>query len=420
MIETVLLITLIVFFTFFSAFFSGSEIALFSLSPMRIKAYRRDADPRKRLLSSLLHSPRELLVTVFMMNTLVNILLQNYFSKLFGTEAGWSLKVGVPLVLTLVVGEIIPKIVCMQNSVSISYAVVPYIDFFHRALTHIRKIAITITLPISRLLFFYCKKEESISDEELEHVLRTSEKHGVLHPDEAHLVWGYLRLHRSSVKEIMVPYENILYYNIHEPLSKLIHLFVEEKCTRIPVCKENLDEVLGVITAKQFFLHGESLTSSRDLLPLLFKPFYIPETTPAQSLLRQFDEKNEVLALAVDEYGSVTGLVTREDIAEQVIGEISDKRDQKPLFSTPGQDEMIASGKLELAEFNRHFQVNLKSSTSMVTIGGWLIEKLGDIPKGGTSFEEEGFLFQILSADPRKIHRLYIRKLKGEAARGNQ
>lgn len=411
MIETFVLLAVILLLTLASAFFSGSEIALFSLSPMKVKTYRNDPDPRKRLISQLLNQPRDLLVTIFMMNTLVNILLQNASSKMFGMQAGWELKVGVPLFLTLFLGEIIPKILCMQNSVSISYHIVPYVNYFHRLLAKIRKITVTVTLPISRILFFYCKKDESISKEELEHVLETSEKHGVLHPEEAHLVEGYLKLHTSTVKEIMIPYEDILYYDIRDPKTKLIHLFVEEECTRLPVCQTNLDHVLGVITAKQFFLYCSKIHSEEELKQYLLKPFYVPETTSVSALLRQFDEKNEVLALAVDEYGSVTGLVTREDIAELVIGDILDRRDQKPLFSIAGADEIIASGKMELSEFNKHFNVDFKSPTTMVTIGGWLTERIGEIPKGGKTFEEDHFLFQILSADQRKIIRMYIRKI---------
>jgi CBS domain containing-hemolysin-like protein len=412
MIETIILSTVILIFTLASAFFSGTEIALFSLSPMRVKAYKHDPNPRKRLISELLHQPRDLLVTVFMMNTLVNILLQNAASKMFGTQAGWGLKVGVPLVLTLVFGEIIPKVICMQNSVALSYYVVPIIDFIHRKLATLRKITIAITLPISRILFFYCKKEESISEEELEHVLETSEKHGVLHPEEAHLVWGYLKLHSSTVKEIMVPHEDIIFYEISEPITKLIHLFVEQECTRLPVCEGSLDKVLGIITAKQFFLNGHSVTNGAELKKWLFKPFYVPETTHIHLLLRQLEEKKEVMALVVDEYGNVTGLVTREDIAEQVIGNIVDRRDQKPLYTVAGEDEIIASGKLELSEFNEIFDVDLESPTNMVTIGGWLIEKIGEIPKGSSSFEIDNFLFQVLAADRKRVIRLYIRKLK--------
>ncbi len=412
MIESVFLIIFLIILTFGSGFFSGSETALFSLSPMQIKAYKQDPDPKKRLIFTLLSKPKDLLVTVFMLNTLVNILLQNTASDFFGDNAGWSLKIGVPLFLTLVFGEIIPKNICMQNNVRVSYLTAPYVNFFHQLLGIVRKYTIMITHPISKLMFFYLRKEKSISQDELAHVLSTSEKYGVLHKDEANLVWGYLKLQDATVKEIMVPKEDILFYDIEEPITKLIHIFVDKECSRLPVCKKGLDNVLGIVSSTNFFMHCTSTSTGKDIKKIITKPQYIPENTPAKNLFRKSEETKEVLTLVVDEYGSVSGLVTKEDVVELVVGEITDKRDQKPLFTQSGKNEIIASGKLELLEFNRIFQADLKSPGNMVTIGGWLTEKLGMIPKGGTTFEKEGFLFQVLSADPNRIRRIYIRKGK--------
>lgn len=160
MSEALLLTIAIIILTFLSGYFSGSETALFSLSPLKIKTYKDDPDPRKQLIANLLKTPRDLLVTVFIMNTLVNILLQNVSSSLFGASAGWDLKVGVPLLLTLFLGEIIPKNFCMEHNVKVSHAVIRSINFFHRALKSVRKITIAVTLPISRMLFFFLKKKK--------------------------------------------------------------------------------------------------------------------------------------------------------------------------------------------------------------------------------------------------------------------
>lgn len=245
----------------------------------------------------------------------------------------------------------------------------------------------------------------------MEHVLKTSQEHGVLDPDEADFVCGYLQLQEASVNEVARPREEIIYYDVMEPISKLTHLFVDEECSRIPVCDKNLDNIIGIITAKQFFLHRHNVSSGKDLLPILTKPFYVPENTSAKMLLRRLDEKRQLLAIVVDEYGSISGLITREDLVEVVIGQISDRRDQKSLYTRSGKNEIIASGKLELEEFNEIFNVELVSPGNMATIGGWLTEKLGEIPKSGRKYEFENFLFQILSASPSLIKRLYIRKL---------
>lgn len=402
----------VLFLTFCSGFFSASEAALFSLPSTRIKAYQFNSDPRKRLISKLVLEPRDLLVTVFMLNTLVNILLQNTISHTFGQAANWFFKVGIPFALMLILGEIIPKYIGLRNNVELSRAVAPTIDFFQKALNPIRRIIIRITVPISHALFFFLRKEKDISKEELQHVLKTSQEHGVLHPEEAELVWGYLNLQEATVKELMRPRDDILSYDINEPISKLIHLFVDQECSKLPVCNHSLDKVLGVITAQQFFLNRQNITSGKQQLEeILTKPLYIPETTPAQIVLRRFDEQNQLLALVVDEYGSISGLITREDLVEMVIGEISDLRDTKNLYTKTGSNEIITSGRLELSDLNQLFDIDLFSENNMITIGGWLTEQLGDIPKTGAKVELNNLLFHVLAAEPNKIRRLYIRKL---------
>ncbi|HEV8051679.1 MAG TPA: hemolysin family protein [Parachlamydiaceae bacterium] len=402
---------------FASAYFSASETALFSLSLAKIKSYQTSSSPRHRLIAKLVLEPRNLLVTVFMLNTLVNILIQNTTSHIFGQEASWTLKVGVPFILMLLLGEIIPKNIGLQNNVQIANLVAPSINFMQNFIAPLRNLIVNITAPISRIMFFYLKNEESISKEEIKHVLKTSEEHGVLLPDEAELVWGYLDLQDATVRGLMRPRNDILYYDINDPLTKLMYLFIDQECSRLPVCDKSLDSVLGILTARQFFLHRNQIKTSKDLIKHLLPPLYIPENTPAKLLIRRFDECNQVIALVVDEYGSISGLITREDIVEQVVGDISDLRDAKSIYTKSGVDEIIASGLLELIEFNEYFNSNLVSKNNMMTIGGWLTELLGEIPKTGTKNEIEGFVFQVLAADPNKIRRLYIRKINPNAAK---
>lgn len=402
-----------------SAYFSASETALFSLPLTKIKAYQASSSPRHRLIAKLVLEPKNLLVTVFMLNTLVNILIQNTTSHMFGDDAGWGLKVGLPFVLMLLFGEIIPKNFGLQKNVMVANIVAPSINFMQNFITPIRDLIVKITVPVSRILFFYLKHDESISKEEMKHVLKTSEEHGVLQPDEAELVAGYLNLQDATVKELMRPRSDILFYDRHDPLSKLIYLFVDQECSRLPVCDKTLDNVMGVISARQFFLHRFQIKTSEDLIKHLLPPLYVPENTPARSLVRRFDESQQVLALAVDEYGSISGLITREDIVEQVVGDITDLRDTQSLFSKSGHNEIIASGLLELDELNEYFHSDLISKNNMMTIGGWLTEQLGEIPKSGSKIELEGFMFQVLAADPNKIRRLYIRKLTSKRQKNN-
>lgn len=408
---TAVLILLLVLFLIGSAFLSSSEVALFSLSSMKTKAFKSDSDPRKQLVAKLLSSPRDLLTTIIILNVIINIMVQNITSSIFGDFSGWALNIGVPLALTLIFGEVLPKSVGMANNAAISYRVAPFLDRAQRVCFPLRRVLKGIAGFVSRVMFFFLKPEEEISFDELQHALKTSRHYGILNEDEAELVRGYLNLQESQVKELMRPREEVLFFDIEDPISKLVHLFVDQECSRIPVCRENLDNVIGIISSQSFFLNRERLQQSSQLDSLLKKPYFIPEGTSAEVLLRQMYDKRESLALVVDEYGAISGLIALEDLVEKVVGEIADARDEKSRFTRSGEDVLIASGKMELSEFNEIFGVDLHSVNHMVTIGGWLTERIGDIPKSGTKINAEGFLFHVLASDPKRIRRVYIRRL---------
>ena len=413
MISSLVLLLTIILLTLASGWCSASEAALFSLSSIKLKSFKRSKNYLERLIARLLAQPRDLLVTVFLLNTLVNILLQNVVSSAF-MNGSWLIVVGIPFVLLLIFGEIVPKYIGIQNNVNFAKKNVVIINFFQNILTPIRKFIVYVLSPVTRIFFFFLKKDADISRDELLHVLKKSEEAGVLNQEERELIWGYVNLQDSTVREIMRPRQDILYYDIREPLTKLVHLFVDKQCTRIPVCEKDIESVLGIIDAKQYFLHRDAINKPQDLQQFLGRPYYIPETTPSRTLLKRLDESGQEIVLVVDEYGSISGLITYEDLVEEVVGKINDLRDQKVIFTQAGENEIIASGKMDLDEFNILFDADLKSE-SMVSLGGWLTEQLGEIPKSGTKFETHDFLFQVLAADVNRIRRIYVRKFKKKA-----
>ena len=410
-IDIFISVFLLLLLLFFSGFFSSSEISLFSLTSSKIRAYQASDNPKKNLVAKLLNKPHELLITIFLFNTLVNILLQNVSSHLFGDASGWTFQVGVPLILTLVFGEIIPKFFALQNNKQLAKKVAPSIDYIQNHSQLLRNFISNFTNNLSRVLFFFLKKDPNISKLELQHALQTSVKNGVLSLEETTLINGYLNLRKSTIKRLMRPREDIICHNINDTLPKLSQLFTKQECSQIPIYEKNLDNIVGICTGSRFFLHQHKLQNNTSLKRILNKPLFVPESTPARTLLKRFEESQTVMALVVDEYGIVTGLITLEDLLEEVVGEITDRRDMKKLYTEAGKNVIIASGKLELSEFETIFNSALSSSHNMVTIGGWLIEKMGHIPKAGEHFETNLFLFHILAADPNRIRRIYIRHL---------
>lgn len=389
-----------------SAFLAGSETSLFSLSPMTLKAYQNSENRGRRLISSLMSRPRDVLVTLLMMNMLVNILVQNTVANIFD-QSSWGFKVGLPLLLVLIFGEILPKSIALQKNTSLALYAAPVVAFVSRLVKPLREPLTKVTNWISRFLFVFLRKEEAMSFDELRHVLQASEASGVLLPQECDLIEGSLDLQQSIVKERMRPRDEILYYDIQDPLSHLIHLFVDLEITRVPVCDGHLERLLGVLSMQQYFMHRSS-----DLRSILTKPYFVPETTKAWTLLKNLREKGESIAVVVDEYGSISGLITQEDLIEAVVGEIADRRDPTNLYTRSSKDVIIASGKLELSAFKEVFGIALKSRENIVTLGGWLIEQIGDIPVAGTKYTTDHFLFYVLAADPNRIRRIYVRCVK--------
>ncbi len=379
---------------------------------MVVKSFSKDSHPRKRLIANLLKGPYELLVTILMINVLVNILIQNTTSHIFGTLSSWLLTVGVPLGITLIFGEIIPKTLAMQNNRAYASFIAPVISTARTVLGPIRSVITIFASFLVHSIFFFLKKEKKITKEELKHALVTGKDRGILNSREAALIQGYIYLRHKAVRELKRHREEIIYYDLKDPLDVLEKILVDQEVSRLPVCDGGLENIKGIISISNYFLQKDKLSRPEDLIPFLMKTYYVPESMPAKNLLRCLDNQNKSIAIVVDEYGAISGLITQEDLIEAVVGEITDNRDEKMRYTPAGKDAIIASGKLELTEFEEIFGVYLSSPGNMVTINGWLIEQIETLPQAGAKIEEAGFFFHILSADPNRIRRVYIRKIK--------
>ncbi|MBI5346594.1 MAG: CBS domain-containing protein [Chlamydiae bacterium] len=250
-----------------------------------------------------------------------------------------------------------------------------------------------------------------MSFDELEHIIRTSKKKGILNIEEANLIEGCLKLQSSSSKEHMKTKEEIHFFNINDDINNLIKIFSKEGFSRIPVCDNDIDHLLGIISLKRFFFYQEHIKSIEDLKKYLKKPFFVPENISSWSLLSELRAKNEDMALVVDEYGSILGIITQEDLVEGVIGEISDKKELKPKYSLT-DDVLIASGQMPIDDLEEIFDLSLPRLGRSVTIGGWLTDQMGDIPQPGTKFSTKELFFYVIEADVKKVKKVYVRLLK--------
>lgn len=399
----------IVILTLASAFSSAAEVAFFSLSSSRIRSFRQHASARKRQVARILMQSKSLLVTIFMFNTLVNVLLQNVTSDLFDQLGGWVLKVGLPLFLVLIFGELAPKYFALLYNETMAVAFAPLVDILQWISTPLRLIITKISNFLSRILFFFLKADMPPSIEELQHILQSSEGKGLLHRDEAELILGVLSLEDKQIKEIMQPRSDMPLYNIKEPLSKLIYLFSEENLPEICVIEQE-ETVLGTISSKTFFMKKNEIESSKDLLIWLQRPLFIPETSTTKTALEQLREQKVSIALVIDEYGSSVGLVSERDIIDQIIK--TKRAPEEEEFTRVSKDAIIATSTLPLSKIKELFGITLTSAYHVITLGGWLAEKLDKIPQSGEIWREKELFFRVLSADPTRIRKIYIQHEK--------
>ncbi len=397
-----------------SALLSGSETALFSLSSLKVRLLKRDPLWRRRLVAELLAKPKELLVTILMVNIAMNILIQNVISNIFAAHLSWFLSVGLPLLLVLFFGEAIPKSIAISRNLKVSVFAAPILYVIRVLISPVRKLLTKIAARLSKIFFFFLRPAPEISYGELKQALITSQERGVISRDEAKLIHGALKIDETLVKGIMSARPEILMYNIKDPIEKLLYIFVDEECSQVPVVQGTIDQVMGIITSANFFLHRNSIKIGEDLKQFLKQPLFVPETISARKLLSNLHAAVDTIALAVDEYGQISGLVTKEDVVELVIGQIEDKRDEEVLYTKQGEDVIICSGKLEIATMEEIFDTSLLQGQNTVTIGGWLTEREGDIPKSGAKIITPNFLFHVLSSSKSRVDRIYIRRLRGK------
>ena len=250
---TFLLVFIAIVLICISAIVSLNEISFFSLPHAKVKAFRYSVDPQKRSIAKLLQRPKDLLVTIFLINTIANILLQNISSDLINSiSSSWWLKVGIPFAVILIFGELLPKYLGLLYNEPVATFCAPFYEWFQKATVGLRK-GITKTVNVISRLLFFLKVDTPLDDKELEHILKTSEKAGVLHKEERELIHEWISLKDKQVKEIMTVRSEMPIYDVEDPLSKLIHLFQEKGLTDVPVCRKSADTILGICNVLDFF-----------------------------------------------------------------------------------------------------------------------------------------------------------------------
>lgn len=316
----------LIFLLVLSAFFSGSETALFSLSKVRIKRLQLEKAGNSKILASLLDKPKRLIITILIGNMLVNILASAMASSLslnyFG-DKGLGVSIIIMTLLILTFGEITPKVIAIRNSEKISLFVAPYLNVFSKIVRPLRRVLHRIIDRIIMLIGRRIKEQKpGLTEEELKKAVELGRREGVLDIAEEEMIKSVFRFGDKTAKDVLVPLKRIVAVEEATPLGTIRSMIMKQELSRLPIFKDKLDNIIGVLYAKDLFIAG--LKGPFTLKGILRDPFYVDENINLNELLRSFRSHRIHMALVKDSSGKLVGLVTLQDLLEEIIGQIKD------------------------------------------------------------------------------------------------
>lgn len=393
-----------------SAFASGSEIAFFSLSPSDINEMDPERKPKDSAIQMLRDDNERTLATILVTNNFVNvtiIMLCNYvFGKVidFG-NAYWLQFLCITVLLTfllLLFGEIMPKVFARQNPLAFCRRVVNGILFARKMLWPIETVLLKSRVIAERLLR---NDTHVLSVDELEQALELTDKDEIR--DEKSMLQGIIRFGDETVKEIMTSRKDVVDIDIKTPFSRVIKCIVENNYSRIPVYQDNSDNIRGVLYIKDLLLHIGKPDTFR-WQSLIRPPYFVPETKKVDDLLREFQDNRVHIAIVVDEFGGTSGIVTLEDVLEEIVGEIHDEYDEDDkMYKRVNSNTYIFEGKTPLSDFVKILDVSDDEFSEIEgeadTLAGLMLEMKGDFPEVHEKFEYDNFCFEIMEVSERRI-----------------
>lgn len=410
MMVAVLLVILVVLLGF-SAFFSSAEVALFSLNPLQVHRLVRNSPGRGILVERLLLRPVVLLSTILLGNTVVNVcasvtgfaLLERLFP---GRGAG--LAIPVMTVVLLVFGEIGPKRVAVAFSERMATMYAPLLSWLTQAVAPLNRLLGRLRLPLRG---GGGMQPETITVEELETIVDITGQHGGIDAEEERMVRAVIRLCRLRAADIMTPRVDLQAADVDLPGGELLRRARESWTRYLLVCRGSLERIVGILDVKMFLLDPRH-RRERALLPAV----YIPETVRLDKLLAQFITERLRIALVVDEYGGLAGVVTRGDILEELTGQIEDEMGEPvPVLEEAGPHRWVLDGRWNLEDINDRIGVSL-SSESADRLSGWVMEHLQRMPRPGDVVTAQQVRIRVLDVKKHRIGRLLLEKLEDSAA----
>jgi putative hemolysin len=411
-----------------NGFFAGSEIALVSARPSRLNQLRSEGLPGAAVAEQLKRDPDRFLATIQIAITVVGTLasavggaaaVEALTPRLQGLALPGAEKWGGPVALgsvvllisfvSLVIGELTPKALALRNPERWAAVVAPLIARLVRGLAGPGRVLTWATrLILTALGMRDTPTAPLVSEEEVKYLVREGAAQGVFEAAERDLVNRVFQFTDTPVRLVMVPRPNILGLDVEMPPDQVLKSAAEIGHTRLPVYRGSIEGTIGVVVIRDLF-RCAALGEPVNLERLMHPPLFVPETAPVSEVLRQFQRSRLQLALVVDEYGQVAGLVTTEDLLEEIVGEIEDEYDvAEELTRVVGPRTLAVAGRTPVAELNERFGLRLPESDDYATIAGLVVERLGHIPKSGEQLKVNDLSISVVRSDARAVRELIL------------
>ena len=395
-----------------SAFFSSNETALMSVNRIRLRSLADEGNKRAAMALDILENQTpKLLSAILIGNNIVNISASSLATTLAYSFGGYMVSI-VTLILTILIlifGEITPKNYATINSEKITLRYIPVFKFLMTIMTPVIFIINLFSRGVMRLMRVDPDEaNKAMTEEELRTIVDVSHEDGVIESDEKEMIYNVFDLGDATAKDIMVPRVHVTFADVASTYDELIDIFREDKFTRLPVYKDSQNNIVGIINMKDLLLYDKDTEFVID--NFLRKPHFTYERKSISDLLVEMKDSTFNIAIVLDEYGDMAGLITLEDILEEIVGEIHDEYDEKEddLVQKISDREYIIEGSMHLDDVNDHLHTELDSE-DYDSLGGFIIEHLDRLPVAGDEvITEEGIRLIVEKLDKNRIEQVHV------------
>ena len=400
----------LVFLVTMSAVFSSSETAITSVSKIKVRQLDQKDNKNAHLLKKLHDNMQTTISTILIGNNIVNIAASSIATILFTNifhQNGALISTVVMTVFVLIFGEVLPKTIAQYKNKSVALKFSRFIYFLTIVFKPIVKVLNLLTRLVIKLFVGEDEDSSTLTEEELKTLVEVSEEEGVLKNQETEIMINALELKETLAVDIMTPRTSMASVDIEDAEGDLKEIIKNITYSRIPVYEDSIDDIIGVLHIKE--LAHKIIEDDRDfkVRDILKPAFYAYEYIPVVDLFKQMRAKNISISIIIDEYGGTSGIVTMEDILEELVGEIDDEYDNEKEVTKINDNEYLVDPEMRIDEVNERFDLDIQSD-KFDSIGGFVIELLDRMPKSKDEVEFENLKFVVVNVDKRKITQLMI------------